>query len=460
MKRRNVTLLIGFASILIATMAYLGHRSAQAEASNPAQAPVTVPVTRGDVQRTVTAPAQVIGTNEVFLTMGASGQLALLSVRPGDIVEEGELLARLANLNELEELVAARRVDVLHAQRTVEELHAGSALAAADAQLELANARDALRDAERKWQYQQEGNRGSSTTVRAAKAEMALAKDAMERTERDANKFSSDDSEHAQDYKNYAAAVQRYRLALSSLNWYTGHPTDIQQAMLDAEVSLAEAQLQWSEWRWEMLTDGPDPLELALAEARVDLAQAQLAQAEESLAGAELRAPFDGTVLDILSTPGAILSPGLPVILMGDPSALEVRASVIEEDLPLIEVGQPAELFFDALPEVKTAGVLSRIVPRRIEVERPLYHILITLDAIPEGLVPGMTSDVSVLLDQRAEVLTLPRALVRANSDGFAIVRVWVGDHSEDRTVKVGMRGDVRVEIVDGLKEGEQVVAE
>ena len=154
------------------------------------------------------------------------------------------------------------------------------------------------------------------------------------------------------------------------------------------------------------------------------------------------------------------MSPGLPVILMGDPSALEVRASVIEEDLPLIEVGQPAELFFDALPEVKTAGVLSRIVPRRIDVERPLYHILITLDAIPEGLVPGMTSDVSVLLDQMAEVLTLPRALVRANSDGFAIVRVWVGDHSEDRTVKVGMRGDVRVEIVDGLKEGEQVVAE
>ena len=408
----------------------------------------------------VIAEGRLVPVESVQLSFRNGGEIAEVLVEEGDTVEAGQLLARLGNGQQTEAAVASALLEMVSAHQALDKLYEDAPLILAQAQLELANARDALRDAERKWQYQQEGQRGSSTTVRAAKAELALAKDAMERAERDANKFSSDDSEHAQDYKNYAAAVQRYRLALSSLNWYTGHPTDLQQAMLDAEVGLAEAQLQWSEWRWEMLTDGPDPLELALAEARVDLAQAQLAQAEESLAGAELRAPFDGTVLDILSTPGAILSPGLPVILMGDPSALEVRASVIEEDLPLIEAGQTAELFFDALPEVMTAGVLSRIVPRRIDVERPLYHILITLDAIPEGLVPGMTSDVSVLLDQRAEVLTLPRALVRANSDGFAIVRVWVGDHSEDRTVKVGMRGDVRVEIVDGLKEGEQVVAE
>jgi HlyD family secretion protein len=70
-----------------------------------------------------------------------------------------------------------------------------------------------------------------------------------------------------------------------------------------------------------------------------------------------------------------------------------------------------------------------------------------------------MTVDASIVIAKQSNVLRLPRALVRARSDGTAQVRVWVGDHTEDRTVKVGLRGDQYVEIVDGLSEGEQVVS-
>jgi hypothetical protein len=54
----------------------------------------------------------------------------------------------------------------------------------------------------------------------------------------------------------------------------------------------------------------------------------------------------------------------------------------------------------------------------------------------------------------------LPRALVRARSDGTAQVKVWVGGQTESRTVSVGLRGDVYVGILEGLRLGDEVVGE
>ena len=89
---------------------------------------------------------------------------------------------------------------------------------------------------------------------------------------------------------------------------------------------------------------------------------------------------------------------------------------------------------------------------------RTVYPIIIALDESAGALVPGMTVDASIIIDQRANMLRLPRALVAAGAGSTARVQVWAGDHAEDRTVTVGLRGDVYVQIVDGLREGESVV--
>ena len=108
---------------------------------------------------------------------------------------------------------------------------------AAQKALELANARDALHKAERKWTNQQQGNRANSVTVRAAEAELALAEEAMEslrgRNYEGYSGYPDGDTDEAQGYKDYAAAYQRYQAALRNVNWYTGHPTEIQQGVLD-----------------------------------------------------------------------------------------------------------------------------------------------------------------------------------------------------------------------------------
>ena len=331
------------------------------------------------------------------LSFNTGGEIGAVLVAEGESVEKGQPLVRLANREQFEAAVAAAGLERIGAQQALDALYENAGSMAAQAKAELANARDDLDDTERKWRNQQEGQRASSTTVRAAEAELALAKEAMEAAERQGNKFSSDDAEHAQDYKNFAAAVQRYRLALSSLNWYTGYPTEIDQAVIDAEVALAQAREADAERGWEDLKDGPDPDDVALAEARLANAEAQLAAAEAALTNVELRAPFAGTVAGVMTKVGETAAPGQPAVVLANFSSWIVETDNLTEiELPQIEIGQSVVVAFDALSDVELKGTVTAI--------RPLFEILqgdvtyvvkIALDGDDPRLQWGMTAVVT-----------------------------------------------------------------
>jgi multidrug efflux pump subunit AcrA (membrane-fusion protein) len=211
----------------------------------------------------------------------------------------------------------------------------------------------------------------------------------------------------------------------SKLNWYTSNPTD-------SEIVAADS-------------------ELALAQAKYDAAKAVL----ESL---QIRSPIDGIVFEVSAEAGQSYQAETALFTIGDPQALEVVANVTEEDYPLISPGQSVEVFFDARPEVTVQGKIERIIPKRIEGDRPLYSVYISLDEVPEGLADGMTSDTAITIAKREGVLCLPRATVRASSGDTATVKVWNGVEVVEREISLGLRGDTSVEIVSGLSEGELVV--
>jgi RND family efflux transporter MFP subunit len=233
---------------------------------------------------------------------------------------------------------------------------------------------------------------------------------------------------------------------------------DAQNNVTAAQRSLASAQQAYLSAlaNYNALKNG-DPVKDATLE--VMLNETKLTKAQMELEATTLAAPFDGVVLEVQAKVGESVSAGLGLIHIANPTALEVKATVVEEDFPLAQVGQPAELFFDAQPDVSVTGIVTRIVPLREAGSTPIYPIYIALDHVPDGLAAGMTVDATVIVARQTNVLRLPRTLVRARSDGTGLVKVWVGDHSEDRAVKVGLRGSQYVEIMEGLREGEQVVS-
>ena len=292
----------------------------------------------------------------------------------------------------------------------------------------------------------------------ATKAELSL-RQAKLRLEQLQNPADEAKIHHAKGGMNQAAFMlvfTQIKLLISVLNSIWLDALGDAQSAVGAWYTYKEAQEDL-----QQLQRGTAPADLEAAQLDVEKAQLDVEKAHNDLEKAVLVAPFDGVVLEVNAAPGDRISTSTTLITLIDPAAVEDRTTVVEEDLPLVQVDQPAELFFDAQPAIAVQGHVSRIVPQRVPgQDRPLYSVYIALDELPKGLVPGMTVDASIIITKRTSVLRLPRALVHAGSGGTTQVEVWKDGHAEKRTIRVGLRGDVYIEILGGLREGEQVIGQ
>ncbi len=200
------------------------------------------------------------------------------------------------------------------------------------------------------------------------------------------------------------------------------------------------------------------PSTVADADNDLALKKAQLDEAQATLDDMELKAPFSGVLIEVDAIANQPFHKNDPLFKIIDPKALEVMANVTQEDYPLLKPGQAALVYFDARPDVTAEGKVDRVVPKLVEGSSPTYDVFVSLHQVPDGLVDGMTVDTNITIASRKGVLCLPRSVVHASGNNKVIVQVWNGTGSENRQVITGLRGDSNVEIVSGLKEGEQVV--
>ena len=447
MKRATVVLIALVALALIGGAGYLGFQGTQSPAMPPPSAPRTVPVTRGDVRQTVNAPGQLVTTRQADLALDVGGRLAKVAVSSGDRVQKGDVLARLET-SPMEQAVAAAQANFDVKQISLDGLDAGPSAA------NLAAARVSLAAAQAKLDKLKAGP--DPAAVERARFALEMAKNNLWSTQlsRDAVKGRPGTANYVKTQMDITVANAEIavRQAQTELDRLLAGPSPDEVEATELEAQRAQAALA-------ELTAGPSSVELMQAEAAARAAEIALEQAQADLEETLLRAPFDGVVLEVNAAPGGRIAAGATLITLMDPTALEARVTVIEEDLPLIEIGQPVELFVDALPDASLHGHVARIIPQSVPGESPRYPVYISLDdELPAALAPGMTIDASIIIAERQDVLTLPRALVRARSDGTGQVEMWSHGQVEERTVRVGLRGDLRVEILEGLREGEQVV--
>lgn len=432
MKRWFIFIAVLAGTAVIATAAYLGYQQTTPPPNPLPPAPVTVAVTEGSVQHTVTAPGQLVGIREQVLGVDVGGRLMELTVRPGSIVQAGDVIARL-DATSFEQALTIAQLQLAQAKTAYEQQLAEASLSVANnealvgstqAQLPILTAAEInlqqATDAESRAQY--EYQKALDRHWEPPEVKEAYRLEAQ---------FASDARTVAQAEYD---AVLRQQWAVSQQ--ITAQQTNVERAELAADY------LQQS---------GVDPMLRLTVE-----------QAQKALDATTLTAPFDGVVLDVLVRPGESLFAGQAVVLLSDPTAAEVRTTVIEEDLSLVTAGQPVEIYFDARPDVIVTGKVDRIVPQRVAGEaRPLYHVYLSLETeLPDGVLPGMTADASIVIDEATNVLRLPRALVRARGDGTAVLDLWQNNQTISRDIQVGLRGDVYIEIVDGVAVGDAVIAE
>jgi HlyD family secretion protein len=339
------------------------------------------------------APAQ-----KVQLAFSLGGEVETVHVAVGDLVDAGQLLARLVGAEQLQAALSVAELAVLTAQQDLDRFQENASLDTAQAQLELANALDELHTAEYTRTVRQEGNRASPATINAARASVVLAKDELERAKGEYDSHSGkpeDNPARALALTKYAAAQRKYDSALRNLNWYTGHPTELQQAQLDGEVALAEARVEIAQLAWERVKDGPDADQLAVLQARLVSAEYQAEAARTNLDALTLKAPFAGTVSKIHINRGEWVTPGIPVLVLADLEHMRVETTDLSElDVTKIELGMPVTVIIEALNE-DLSGHVIEISPLADTLGGDVvYATTVELDSRPPELRAGMSAEV------------------------------------------------------------------
>lgn len=190
-----------------------------------------------------------------------------------------------------------------------------------------------------------------------------------------------------------------------------------------------------------------------LRSAEVLRSESELATSRSHALDAELRAPIDGDVLRVLVDPGRLVQIGEPLLRLGDTQHIQIEALVDEEDVVRVRAGAEAVVRLDALANRSLRGHVTRVAPEA-ERERHAFRTIVLIDEKVEGLRPGMSAEVEIVVARRDGALLVAREAVRNG----AVLRLEAG-RLRRRDVRIGIGDLDMVEVLEGVTAGDLVVA-
>lgn len=260
----------------------------------------------------------------------------------------------------------------------------------------------------------------------------------------------------------------------------------IEAQILAQEASIREAELSLD--RKRALTDrrltAAQELEsaealLAVARANLKAQQASRTQSELSVQSARIAlertritAPTDGTVVARVVREGQTLNANQSsptVVKIARLDTMVVKAEISEADVINVQPGQPATFTLSGAPDRRFRATLRAIEPAppsiatsdEVDTASAIYYYALLDVPNPDGVLRiGMTAEVTILLEEARDALTIPTSAINAGREGVRTVRIWTAgnDAGELREVQVGLATAARSVILSGLSEGERVL--
>ena len=451
-----------------------------------------------DAVGTVTAAGnlELVSRQQAVLKVG--GVVESVNVEVGDPVKAGDVLVVLDG-TDLESSVANALLDLASAQNALNDLLAdasASDVAVAEANLlsaqenlaevkagpseqEIAAARSKLASATAAVADLKAGSTADQLTqlsadLRKAEIAVATAQTAYDKIAWQTAAGTSSEAADLQsatiDYEKAKAAYDEATAPASDADLESAYST-MQTAQQDldtllaqptaADVASAEASVIDAQKTLSDLLAGADAK--SLEDARLDVSRAELTvqSAAADLAASQLRAPSDGTVLEVNVAEGDQAAEGTAAVVLADVNQLQLTVNVAEVDIDKVTEGMPAAVTVDALPGKTFAGEVTLIAPstdpNSSVVNYPLT-VRLTDDNL-SGARAGMTA-VATLSTEAAQDggWLVPANSIRTQGD-VSQVTVMRNGTPTPVTVKVGtMEGEWVVVESSELVAGDQVV--
>ena len=502
MKKKGI--LISGILVVAAVAGVLAYRALASNQASDTTSVQTATVQRGSLTATLSSSGNTRSGQSATIVWQTSGKVGEVTLQPGDLVQEDLMLAAL-DPNTLSTEVINAKQDLIDAQQALDDLlnsklHQAQALQAVEdaqaaldsqkqtaaeessqAQLALANAQGALEDAQRTRNAMNYPHSSDKLVIEKAETDYLLAKEAYKEALREYNKVAHKNltnPERVQALNRLVTAEQAKETAFATYNWYLQNYTEIDIAQADAELAVAKADLEkaQADWdnlkngtsaaaialvaaqladaqrEWERVKDGPNVEDIAAAQAAVDAAQA-------SLDHAQLLAPFAGTITEVNVKTGDLVSSGDSAFRIDDLASLYVDLQISEVDLASLKVGQPATLEFDAIADKEYTGEVTEIgMIGTVSQGVVNYPVTVRVTNADEDIRPGMTASVTIVVDQREDVLLVPNRAIHTSSGQRTVTVLFEGQQIAV-PVTIGLTNDSMSEVTsDQLREGDVVV--
>jgi len=341
------------------------------------------------IKPVISATGVVNPAEWVTLSMPTSGIIEALSVKEGDQVQAGQVLARLEGKEDLQASISAAKYEVTAAQKALDDLDDTAQADRSQSLQSISDAQQQVRDA----QFQLD-----NFTVPQDQASLATT-EAISQT-----KQELDQARAAFDpYKYYPSTNSTRKDLKKSLDQaQSDYNTAVKRLQHEYALEIAQANLDKALKDFETLKNGPDPKDQAVAQARMDNGKAALASAQSALDNLVLVARIDGTISELYARQGEWVTPGQPILLLADLSHLRVETTDLNEiDAARVHVGDPVKVTFDALPNVELNGAVKSISPKATKGSGVNYTVAVDLSGWPTALRWGMTAFVDIQVSDK-----------------------------------------------------------
>jgi RND family efflux transporter MFP subunit len=425
----------------------------------------TATVTRGSIKLFASGTGTLVAPSQATFGFRTSGQVVEVLAKVGDVVESGQLLARLDDTTAQQAYQQALRA---LKEFTTPSAIATAQLAVADDKVNVATTRSTLAYL-------------ISPDVVYWEEQVAADERALLQATDDAAAHPSPDAAKKVQTATTTLQVAKYALAQAWMDYWNDYvpatfltvttsgrtvtklvvpPSDANVAKARADYSLAQTTLVEDQDYLTALTTGTIP-ENATGSKIAALQQAQQAveTAKTAVDETNLYAPIHGTILSLGFAVGdtAGASSTVSIANLDQPYTLEIYLD--QSDWGNIQVGYPVEVTFDLLPDNVYTGKVISIDPDLSNTNGSLYiHAYVLLDANVKTVLPfGTSASVDIIGGEATDVLLIPIEALHEISPGQYTVFVMVNGKPQVRSVEIGLQDATRAEVKSGLKEGDVV---
>lgn len=471
-----------------------------------------IAATRGEFVQQVSISGKVIPAQEVQLGFTQSGRISNVSVRVGNSVGAGTVLAQIDSADVRAQLLQkeaaydaqkAKLAALMQGTRPEEIAVAQSAVESSAASLTQAREAlaDAIRDARIKTVdtvynnvYQFVTNPKTDPQLSFSSSDSQAVLDSRTGILLVENEFSlwlneTNDINESNLALNTTRAQKHLSVVTNMLNSVTkalnaAFPTTVSQATINGyETGLATSRsvvstataaittaitaeknavsaLDSAKKNLSLKQAGTVQPDIDAQAAQVKSAEAEVANARSQVNKTVIIAPFSGIITKVDAKVGKIVSPNTPEVSMNSSAKFQIESYIPEVNIASIKIGDVSSVTLDAYGDevLFTATVISIDPAETIKDGVPTYRALLEFSGTDTRIRSGMTANIVVTTEKRSDVLSIPQGLV-ASKEGKKTVQVLVNGIPEERVVTTGSISSLgSIEILTGLAEGDMVI--